>query len=92
MSKKTTSEKKIVVDEKTLQGLPIGVMLYDLEKIYFANKNAAEILGLNKKNKDIPKKIILFLMVLFDTRVEGALMIYFMKLFIFKTIKRPSHG
>ena len=55
MSKKTSSEKKTVVDEKTLQGLPIGVMLYDLEKIYFANKTATGILGLNTTKKDISK-------------------------------------
>lgn len=55
MSKKAASERKTVVDEKTLQGLPTGVMLFDIEKIYFANKNAAEILGLNKSTKDIAK-------------------------------------
>ena len=55
MSKTSAAVSKTGIDEKTLQGLPIGVMLFDLEKIYFANKTAGTILGLRTLPKDISK-------------------------------------
>lgn len=46
MSLKTAEKKKIEVDERTLESLPVAVMLYDVKYIYFANKKACSILGI----------------------------------------------
>jgi PAS domain S-box-containing protein len=47
MSVKTKEKDHIEIDERTLQTLPVAVMLYDARYIYFANKKACSILGVS---------------------------------------------